>query len=507
MNVHAPKEPSGLLDTGRPEPSPRRTESFAGHADPAAREHLERRRRHWNELARATDAFEGFGATYHRRLSEVYRFLVPPGQRVLELGCGRGDLLAALEPSVGVGLDLSAEMIDRARTRHPGLRFLERDVHRIDLDETFDVVIASDLLNDVWDIQAVLESVLPLCHERTRLIVNSYSRLWEGPLRAAQVLGLARPVLGQSWLTREDLVDLLALAGFETLRSFQEVLWPLPTPLLERFLNRFLVKTWPCRHLALTNFIVARPGRRTAGPPEPLSVSVVVPARNEAGNIAAILARVPEMGSGTQIVFVEGHSTDGTAAAIEAELAANPDRDAVLIRQTGNGKGDAVRAGFARASGDVLMILDADLTVPPEDLPRFYAALASGKGEFVNGVRLVYPMEKEAMRFFNFLGNKFFSLAFTFLLGQPTKDTLCGTKVLLRSDYERIATGRSYFGDFDPFGDFDLLFGAARLGLKIVDLPIRYRQRTYGATNIQRWRHGLLLLRMAAFAARRLKFV
>jgi glycosyltransferase involved in cell wall biosynthesis len=236
------------------------------------------------------------------------------------------------------------------------------------------------------------------------------------------------------------------------------------------------------------------------------TVSIIVPARNEAGNIEEIFRRVPDLGVETELVFVEGHSRDGTFEAIEAAMAAHPERPCQLLRQTGEGKGNAVREGFARARGDVLMILDADLTVPPEDLPRFYAALVSGKGEFINGVRLVYPMEAEAMRFLNLLGNKFFSWAFSFLLGQPVKDTLCGTKVLWRSCYEAIAANRAYFGDFDPFGDFDLLFGAAKLNQKIVDLPIRYRERRYGATNIRRWKHGLLLLRMVAFAAGRLKF-
>ncbi len=236
-------------------------------------------------------------------------------------------------------------------------------------------------------------------------------------------------------------------------------------------------------------------------------MSVIVPARNEAGNIAAIFDRTPEMGAGTELVFVEGHSRDDTYATIERERARRPERRAQLLRQEGRGKGDAVRLGFAHAHGDVLMILDADLTVAPEDLPRFLSALISGKGELINGVRLVYPMEKQAMRFFNLLGNKFFSLAFSWLLGQSVKDTLCGTKVLWAADYQRLAAQRTYFGDFDPFGDFDLLFGAAKLNLKIVDLPIRYRERTYGSTNIQRWRHGLLLLRMVLFAARRIKFV
>jgi glycosyltransferase involved in cell wall biosynthesis len=213
------------------------------------------------------------------------------------------------------------------------------------------------------------------------------------------------------------------------------------------------------------------------------------------------------MGRGTELVFVEGHSTDDTLAAIEREIARHPERSARVVRQNGTGKGDAVRLGFEHAGGDVLMILDADLTVAPEDLPRFLSALRSGKGEFINGVRLVYPMQKQAMRFLNLIGNKFFSLAFSWLLGQSIKDTLCGTKVLWATDYRRIATQRAYFGEFDPFGDFDLLFGAAKLNLKIVDMPIRYRERTYGTTNIQRWRHGLLLLKMVLFAARRIKFI
>ena len=213
------------------------------------------------------------------------------------------------------------------------------------------------------------------------------------------------------------------------------------------------------------------------------------------------------MGAGTELVFVEGHSKDDTYAAIEREIAAHPAQPAILLRQSGTGKADAVRLGFSKAGGEVLMILDADLTVAPEDLPRFYSALVSGKGEFINGVRLVYPMQGQAMRFFNILGNKFFSMAFSWLLGQPVKDTLCGTKVLWRADYELIAAGRSYFGDFDPFGDFDLIFGAAKLNRKIVDMPVRYRERSYGTTNISRWKHGFLLLRMLLLAARRLKFV
>ncbi len=474
--------------------------------DPRYKQHQGERVQHWDGVAVKKDSWKGQGGYYHRRLAQIYRFLVSPGRRILEVGCGSGDLLAALQPSYGVGVDFSGENLGRACERYPHLHFLAADAHEFELHETFDVIILSDTLNELWDVQAVLERLQPLCTPSTRIMLNYYSRLWEYPLKAARSLGLATPNLYQNWLTPEDTTNLLYLSGFEVIRSWDEIIWPLGTPLLEPFFNKFLVKFWPFRHLALTHFTMARPcpRPRTHQPP---SVSVLVPARNEAGNVPAIFARVPEMGAGTELVFVEGHSSDDTYAAIEAAIAEHPERDAVLLRQPGKGKGDAVRHGFAAAKGDILMILDADLTVPPEDLPRFYEALVSGKGDFINGVRLVYPMEKQAMRFFNLLGNKFFSSVFSWLLGQPVKDTLCGTKVLWKSDYNDIVANRSYFGDFDPFGDFDLLFGAAKLNHKIVDLPIRYRERTYGATNIQRWKHGMLLLRMVAFAATRLKFI
>lgn len=478
----------------------------AKDVDGAQVDYQQARLTHWDTVARKLDTWTGWGGYYHRRLTQVYQSLVAPGQSVIEFGCARGDLLAALRPAVGIGVDFSGEMIRRAAQRHPTLRFVQADVHELDLDEKFDVIILSDLVNDLWDVQTVFQQVARLATPHSRVIINSYSRLWELPLRVAEWLDLARPTLYQNWLALEDIAGLLNLADFEVIKHWQEVLWPLPTPLLADLSNRFLVKLWPFKYLALTNFIVARPRPQPELEATQPSVSVIVPARNEAGNISSILARTPNMGQWTELIFVEGHSRDGTYAAIEEAIATHPERRCQLLKQTGVGKGDAVRQGFEEAKGDILMILDADLTVPPEDLPRFYEALRSGKGEFVNGVRLVYPMEEEAMRFLNLLGNKFFSLAFSWLLGQPVKDTLCGTKVLWRADYELIAANRAYFGDFDPFGDFDLLFGAARLNLKIIDLPIHYRERTYGTTNIQRWKHGWLLLKMVLFAARRIKF-
>ena len=438
---------------------------------------------------------------YYEEVERIVRFHVPQGASVLEIGCGSGDLLAALAPSRGIGVDLSPKTVEIARSKHPGLTFLVGDAEDIPLSETFDYVLLSDLIGYLDDVQRAFGQLDRVCHPRTRVIITYFNYLWEPVLRAGERLGMKRSQPDQNWLSLADLQNLLSLAGFQTISMGYKVLLPVRVPLLSSLCNRALANLPLLRKLCLVETIIARPAPVPV-PEETLSVSVVVPARNERGNVENAVRRIPPMGRHTEIIFVEGNSRDGTAEEIERVITAFPDRDVKIVRQErGIGKGDAVRKGFAAATGDVLMILDADLTVPPEELPTFLKALCSGRGEFVHGSRLVYPMEKQAMRFLNTLGNKFFSLAFTWLLDQRFKDTLCGTKVLYRRDYERIAAGRSYFGDFD------LIFGATKLDLKILEIPIRYRERTYGTTQISRFRHGWLLLRMCLFALRRIKFV
>ena len=438
---------------------------------------------------------------YHALLQKYFTFLVPPGLRVLELGCGLGDLLAAVKPSRGVGVDFSPAMVEQARQRHPELGFHTADAAEWRSEEPFDYILLSDLVNDLPDVQAVFEQTLRHATPDTRLVLNFFNYLWRPMLTAAEKVGVKSPTLTQNWLSLADIKNLLHLAGWEVVKTDVRILWPVRTPILGTLLNRWFAPL--LKHLCLSVFAVARP--RSAKVSQ-YTCSVVIPARNEAGNIEAAVLRTPEMGAGTELIFIEGHSRDNTWEEIQRVASKYPQRKIVCLKQQSDGKGRAVREAFAQAKGELLFILDADLTVPPEDLPKFYQVAASGLADFVNGVRLVYPMEDQAMRFFNMAGNKFFSMAFSWLLGQPIKDTLCGTKVLFRRHYELIAKNRAYFGDFDPFGDFDLLFGAARLNLRIVDLPVRYRARTYGETNISRWKHGWLLLRMVIFAARRLKF-
>ncbi|HYB53738.1 MAG TPA: glycosyltransferase family 2 protein, partial [Thermoanaerobaculia bacterium] len=370
--------------------------------------------------------------------------------------------------------------------------------------QRFDYIVLSDVIGYLYDIRAVFERLAPLCHPRTRIVVNWYSRLWQPAIQLLERLGLKATLPVLNWTTSDDVDNLLRLAGFETLRRRGHILLPLRLGPLSRFANRFLAHLPVLRWFAWTNWVVARPAWQPAG--EPPTVTIVCPCRNEKGNIEPLVRRLPSLGPRTELIFVEGHSTDGTLEECRRVAAAYPERDVKVLVQEGRGKGDAVRLGFARAQHDVLMILDADLSVAPEDLPQFYEAMRAGTGEFVMGSRLVYTMDPKAMRFLNLLGNRFFGLLLSVLVGQSIKDTLCGTKAIWREDYDRLAAGRAHFGDFDPYGDFDLIFGAAKLNLRIVEVPVRYRERTYGVTNISRFADGFLLLRMSAVAAGRLYF-
>lgn len=369
----------------------------------------------------------------------------------------------------------------------------------------YDYLILNNIIGDLEDIQGNLEGLLPFTHPKSRLVLIYYNHLWEPILRFATFMGWRKDVGEQSWVDNGDIKNILNLAGYETITQQKRLLLPIEIPVVTKLVNGYLGYLPLINELCLTTWTIARPVPNTTFDN---SISIVIAAKNEEGNIPSIIPKIPKFGKSQEIIFVEGHSTDNTWAAIKKEV--KKKRPAYLtvkaFKQKGKGKADAVRLGFAKSSGDVLMILDADMTMPPRELAKFYDAISQNKGEFINGSRLVYPMEDDAMRVLNKFGNKLFSLLFSWILGQRFKDTLCGTKVLFREDYQKIVKGRKYFGDFDPFGDFDLIFGAMKLNLKSVDLPIRYKERIYGSTNISRFRHGLLLAKMTLFAFRKFNF-
>jgi len=485
----------------------------------------ERVREHYDRLATTRDAWYRRSRYYHDYLERSLRAMIPAGSSVLELGCGTGNLLAALQPSRGVGLDLSPEIVKVAQKNFPQLKFVVGDAEDFQITgTTFDFIVASDLVGELEDIAAMLESVREVSNERTRLILTFHNPALEGVLRGAQRFGWSMAPARHNWVGRLTMTTLLELADYRVEKVDHGLLVPIPVPAVAPLANRYLSGRRAFSYIDLVNFVVARPivPRPQA---EALSVTVLIPCRNEIQNIEPAGERTPEMGSHTEILFVDGSSTDGTKERIEevieryrgkrdirlllqvpdadyARPKDDPDAPTVMLKL---GKGDAVRKGFDVAGGDVLMILDADLTVPPEDLPRFLEPIATGKADFVNGTRLVYPMEEQAMKFVNYLGNWFFSVLFTWLLEQPIRDTLCGTKALRKKDYERIKAGRAHFGEFDPFGDFDLLFGASRCGLRIIEVPVRYRKRTAGVSKVRVSQHGWLLIGMSFIGLRRLK--
>jgi len=452
--------------------------------------------------------------TYFSELNRFYRFAVPEGSSVLELGCGTGRLLCGLNPSRGLGIDPDNESIEAAREINKDFENVHFAVESnpgtyLKDVEPFDYIILSDLIQLLPDVQTTLEELKTVCKPSTRILLNFHNNLWQPLLKLAKLLGLRKVTKQENWLSMDDMKNILYLAGFQPVTSGTRVLLPFHVPVLTPFCNRFLAKLPLIQHLCLTCILMARPEPTAVetDSDEFPSVSILIPTRNERGNVDDIFTRTPKMGKWTELVFVDGNSSDGTYEAIEEgiEKYGKEWHRCLLLPQTGTGKGQAVRQGFDECQGDILMILDSDLTMPPEDLPKYFDAIHSNRGEFINGCRLIYPMENKAMRFLNMIANKLFAILFTWLLEQPVKDTLCGTKVLHRKEYETIARNRNYFGDFDPFGDFDLLFGASKLNLKIVDLPIRYRDRTYGDIKISRWTHGLLLFKMCGVAFRKLK--
>ena len=454
------------------------------------------------------DRWRQYNAAYHEDDFKFMGFLIPPGKRVLELGCGTGDLLAALQPSYGVGIDFGPQSLARARARHPHLDFVLGDAEDPEtlksIQGPFDYIVIADTIGMFEDIDGTLRLIHQLCEPSTRIVISYYSHLWEPILMTAEAIGLRRKQPKINYIANADFLNLMDLADFEVISAEQRQLLPQRWFGLGPLINRYVAPLPGIRKLCLRTYLVGRPVRQF--PDRKLSVSIVIPCRNERGNVESAITRMPRFASEQEIIFVEGNSSDDTFAECERVRDAYQGQwDIKVMKQEGRGKGDAVRKGFAAAKNDVLMILDADLTMPPEVLPKYHAIIESGKAEFVNGTRLVYPMEQEAMRPLNFIANRFFAYLFTYLVNTRLTDTLCGTKVLMRKDYEMIARERTYFGNFDPFGDFDLIFGASKLGLKIVEVPIRYASRTYGETQISRFRHGLMLFRMVWFAFLRIK--
>jgi len=464
----------------------------------------EARRKQLDDNAPRREHFIERNKYYYDGVKRLLRYIVEPGKRVLEIRCATGHLLDAVKPAYGLGVEISDKMVEIARERYPHLTFLRSDPEALELDEKFDYIIFSHIFDTV-DLLCALERIRRCCHRDTRLVIYSYNYLWQPALEFGSRWGFRIPSFEPNWISEYDLKGFLHLAGFEAVRTHRRFLFPKRVPLISYLLNGLLASLPGFRKLCLVQVTVAR-AKPEPREPEDVAVSVIVPCRNERENVIPAVERMPEMGRHTEIIFCDDKSTDGTAAEVERLMKLYPERDIRLVEGPAICKADNVWTGFRAARGDVLMILDGDLAVMPEELPYFLNALLSGTGEFINGSRLVYPIPQFAMKFSNLIGNKVFGALFSYLLDQRIKDSLCGTKVLWRKDWQRIEPDLGNWGIQDRWGDYELIFGASKLHLQIQDLPVHYQERIYGVTKMTRvFSNGLRMLGICWGAWRRLK--
>ena len=469
-------------------------------------------KKHFNNLASERSIWIkksiGFYAEDIRAMQEI----IPFRSTILEIGCGNGNLIGSLKPSYGVGVDISSKMILEAKKQYNNINFIEADIESDNyldkIDGTFEYIIISDTIGYLNDIENTLEKLHNICNMDTRVIIAYYSPFWEPLLNIAARLRLKMPELPKALLSENDISVLLDSSGFETVKKQKKIIFPFKFMGLGRLLNRYLSCMPILSNLCIRNYVISR-SLNNFSSELPTSASIIIPCRNEKGNIRNAVERLPLFTKDIEIIFVEGNSIDGTWDEVKKVI---KDKTYIkkgfkmkAIQQKGKGKADAVFQAFSEASKDVLIILDGDLTVSPEDIPKFWKKISSGEAEYINGTRLIYPMEHQAMRFLNYIANKIFSILFTWLLGQRYTDTLCGTKVIRKKHFDKAKIINEDLGDFDPFGDFFIIFGAARLNLKMLEVPIRYRAREYGETQISRFSHGFLLVKMVIFAFFKLK--
>jgi len=459
----------------------------------------------YNDLAQKRDFWFNKNRFYHKEMLSYYKFFIPPNSSVLELGCGTGEIVGSLSSSHGVGVDLSDGMIDLAKEKHPNIKFVCSDVEDFGESRTFDYILLAGTLGSVKNIQGLLQKLLSMSTSDTRIIISHYNELWGPLLRFAEKIGLKMPEFFYNWLSIDDIENFLNISGYEIIRKDFRIIFPFGIPLIAGFLNKIIARFPIIRRLTLTHCIIARPVKTPENVPQ-LKTSVILTCRDEEKNIEGLVESIPQMGAHTEIIFVEGHSKDNTIGKIKEMIEKYPNKDIKLLKQKGIGQGDAFRMGFDQAQGDFLCWLEADLTIDPQEIKMFWDAYLSGKGEYINGTRFIYKMERKSMPLFNFIGNRLFGYVLTAILKQRFTDTLCGFKAISKRNYIRVRDNINEFGEFDPFGDFQLIFGSVKSGLKVVEIPVHYRPRqygeskAYGKTFLSFLKHACLLLRMSFIA-------
>jgi len=442
----------------------------------------------FDQVAEENDFWRKKNYYYHREIERFFKNIIPKDKNVLEIGTADGYLLDKLKPSYGVGIDISAKMIEMARKKYPRLKFIKSTIDDYNPKFKFDYIVISDLLEYTFDLYNFFNVLYKKISTDTKIIITGVNPLWEPVMRFTTRLKLRTPVQMKNFVTCKDTENILDITGYEVIQSGYRLFLPKNIPIISYLLNKIIPRISVLKDLCLVQYIIARP-RQDLKIDTNISCSVIIPCHNEEGNIKECIERIPELGKYTEILIVDDGSTDGTA-----DIVKDMQRDktnVTLISYTPNkGKGHAVKTGFDAAKGEVLIILDADMAVLPEELTKFYNTLASHQAEFVNGTRMVYDMVPGAMKFINYLGNKMFGIILSFVIGQRNTDTLCGTKAFYKKDYITFKMGKCLWGDFD------LLFEAARRRLKTVEMPVHYYPRLEGTSKMKAFSHGLMLLKM-----------
>lgn len=452
----------------------------------------------FDNLAPERDYWIAKNKYYYSQLFNLHKWLVEKGSIVLDIGCGTGDLLSSVLPKNGVGIDASFEMVKRATKKYPHYKFQVMDAHHLELKEQFDYILLSNLVGYLDDIWQVLRNLRKVSHERTRIIITNYNYLWQPLMAFSEKLHLKMPDRIQNWLPQQFIEHFLYLCGFEVVKKGKYLHIPIDIPYFSNPLNKIFSNLPLIDRFGLIEYIVARPSTLPDYHMKDTTVSVIVPTYKEAGNIKTIVERMPHVGTKTELIFVDLPGGDGTKEAIQKAIKDYKGRLSITYvqQEKKTGKIGALRLGVKNSQGQIIIIYDADVTIPPEDIEKIYLALLERKGEFINGTRLVYPTEKGAMRFLNHLGNTLFANLFTWGLGQHFTDTLCGTKGFWREDFYHFEDIKTKYDNLDRYGDLYLLLSAYRKNLKIAEVPLRYKIRRYGDTKMDRFKNGFQFLLM-----------